>query len=60
VTEVTHTQNGAPNPKYIESLKAIPLASMKKSVCSIDSWLYIITCYIDLHSALVDSWKHIR
>ena len=34
--EVTYMQNGALNLKYIESLKAVPLASMKKSVCSID------------------------
>jgi hypothetical protein len=39
VIEVTYMQNGALNLKYIESLKAVPLASMKKSVCSIDSWL---------------------
>ena len=34
--EVTYMQNGALNLKYIESLKAVPLASMKKSVCSIN------------------------
>jgi hypothetical protein len=32
--KVTYMQNGALNLKYIESLKAVPLASMKKSVCS--------------------------
>jgi hypothetical protein len=39
IVGVTYMQNGALNLKYIESLKAVPLASMKKSVCSIDSWL---------------------
>jgi hypothetical protein len=38
--EATYTQNGALNMEHVsfivESLKAVPLVSMQKSVCSID------------------------
>jgi len=40
MVEATYRQNGALNMEHvsfiIESLKAVPLASMKKSVCSIN------------------------
>ena len=44
----------------LASLKAVPLESMRKSICSVDTILHILTCYIDLHLALTDSWRHMR
>ena len=44
----------------LASLEAVPLESMRKSVCSVDTILHILTCYIDLHLALADSWRHMR
>ena len=44
----------------LASLKAVPFESMRKSICSVDTILHILTCYIDLHLALTDSWRHMR